>query len=146
MPKVVYYKDDSEQHLWRYRVVADNHEIVHASHRGWDRIDDAFINLWAVKEALATVQPAFRSPPVPKKDEDQIVIQQLGVLFTVLKTDTWRWQLGITMWDGSKMPSGLDICAHVSHAHEGFVNRIDCIHNASLVHDIIAREHDKIVE
>ena len=33
MPDVVYYKDASADRLWRYRVVADNNEIVHASHK-----------------------------------------------------------------------------------------------------------------
>jgi uncharacterized protein YegP (UPF0339 family) len=139
MPDVVYYKDASDAHLWRYRVVADNHEIVHASHKGWAAIDDARTHLWAEAMAFYFLSPAFNDPTLDK--DDGITVSGPDLFFSFRQTPgsskdlEWWWDLEITQ----------ATVIYLSGAHEGFKNQADCLHNAKLVGEILWDDYEEII-
>ncbi len=135
MPEVVYYKDASEGRLWRYRIVADNHEIVHASHKGWSNIADARIHLWSEAMALYFLSEPFKDPDAFDEDHS-IVVSGPDVFFEMTKTsDEWRWKIEISQ----------AVDTHLSHSHEGFKNQADCVGNAKLIGEILWDEYDEVV-
>lgn len=145
MPEVVYYKDASPHRLWRYRIVADNYEIVHASHKGWPSIADTRIQLWALAQALYFLSEPLSNSEAFADDQKTIMVGGPDVSFELTRErpnpisepgkDDWRWSVDITQ----------AVETHLSDSHEGFKNMADCIGNAKLVGKILWDDYGEVV-
>lgn len=137
MPKVVYYRDLTELgRLWRYRVIADNNEIVHASHKGWLVIDDARVHLWALREALYFFDELLVKPQAFAESQRLITLKGPKLIFRLDNSADWRWSITLAQ----------SIDTHLSNAHEGFKNKADAVHNARLVGNILRSDYNEIVD
>ncbi len=121
MSKVVYYRDESEDRLWRYRVIAQNGEIVHASHKGWSVIADAYSNLYAVFGLIDHGETIYEAE------------------------DGWRWRLPAPI--AVATDEVFDNTYLVSKSHEAFETRDGCEHNVEVLAMILENDaYESVVE
>jgi hypothetical protein len=130
MPKVVYYRDASDDRLWRTRIVADNNEVVHASHRGWPDIADARINTWMLGRIIEDHAGLGYFADI----EDSSV-HSYSVLRVHKSTDGWRWYIKLAH----------DLIT-VAHAHESFTQKHGCVQNLILIGEFLHGDYEVSVE
>lgn len=134
MPKVVCYQDASEAALWRYRFVADNNEIFHASHRGWIDRHGLLTNMWVL---LRTLDDHFENGLAEvSSGEVDASENSFSTLHVINSTDGWRWYIRLKIEAPEDMHAG---GITVTRSHESFVNRQDCINNITLVGENLAQ-------
>lgn len=134
MPKVVYYQDASEDRLWRFRVIADNNEIVHASHKGWSSCDDARVSLLLLRHELDGHINHFEA----LRDRSGTGGGCLATKTSSLEVanwnahDQWRWKF-IAVGSG----------VLIGKSHESFQKIEGCVHNLQLLRAILISDHNE---
>jgi len=113
MSTVEIYQDESEKQEWRWRVKADNNQIIGASSEGYQREEYAKNNLVSLPKYCRAIDIKTASDQPHPRDPDA----KLPLEFYKDNADEWRWR--ITSANGQI----------VHAASEGYVNKADAKSN-----------------